>query len=411
MVGAGIVGLSTAWHLQQWGLEVTVLERSHAGAGSSEGNAGWLSPGLVAPLPEPAVLRYGLRALLDPTSAIYVAPRLDPSLWMFLAQFVAHATQRRWSKGVGALLALGDRSLAAYDELALGGVDLEMHAAPIVAAFERASEARHMEAEIERLAAAGQRVEVTPLDAADARALAPVLSERVGAALRIDGQRYVEPGAVVSALADSVVARGGRVVAPFAAAGIRPGDRGMTVSAAGGAEPAHGDVVVVATGAWLGRLAGELGVRKQVRAGRGYSFSVDLPAHPARGAATCPVYLPAARVACTPHRGALRIGGGMEVRGVDDPLDTRRVDAIVHGARPLLSGIDWSSLRRRWVGGRPITADGLPLVGATSLGRVYVAGGHGMWGMTLGPVTGRLLAEHVATGRRPEVLAALDPLR
>lgn len=95
VVGAGMVGLSVAWFLQDAGVEVTVVERHHPAAGASWGNAGWLSPGLAVPLPDPAVLRYGLRALLDPSSALYVPLGLDRELWAFLVRFARHCTPRR----------------------------------------------------------------------------------------------------------------------------------------------------------------------------------------------------------------------------------------------------------------------------------------------------------------------------
>ena len=163
---------------------------------------------------------------------------------------------------------------------------------------------------------------------------------------------------------------------------------------------------MVATGAWLNELARPLGVRQRVQAGRGYSFSVstDKPV-------PNPIYFPNARVACTPYRDGLRIGGTMEFRSPDHPIVQSRVDALVTSARPLLQGVDWSTVRDVWVGPRPVSADGLPLVGATKVPGVFVAGGHGMWGITLGPISGQLLAEQIVTGGRPRALEAFDPLR
>src|SRR5690606_15674963 len=92
-------------------------------------------------------------------------------------------------------------------------------------------------------------------------------------------------------------------------------------------------------------------------------------------------------------------------------LDRDRIAAIIASARPLTQGVSWEERSDEWVGPRPVTPDGLPLIGATKAPGVYVAGGHGMWGLTLGPVSGRLLAEEIFTGRRPEALAAFDPLR
>ncbi len=116
-------------------------------------------------------------------------------------------------------------------------------------------------------------------------------------------------------------------------------------------------------------------------------------------------------MACTPLGGRLRIAGMMEFREPHAPLDRRRVMAIVNAVRPLLAGVDLDMRTQEWVGSRPCTPDGLPLIGRTASPRVFVAGGHGMWGITLGPVTGQLVAEAVITGRSPAELAPFDPLR
>ena len=109
--------------------------------------------------------------------------------------------------------------------------------------------------------------------------------------------------------------------------------------------------------------------------------------------------------------GRLRLAGMMEFRPVDAPLDPRRITAMKDAVAPLLRGIDLEDRQDEWVGARPRTAHGLPLVGRSRDPRVFVAGGHGMWGMTLGPVTGKLVAAQVATGETPTALRALDPLR
>jgi D-amino-acid dehydrogenase len=102
----------------------------------------------------------------------------------------------------------------------------------------------------------------------------------------------------------------------------------------------------------------------------------------------------------------------MEIASPDAPLDRRRIDAIVRSASALLSkDVRLDRASQQWVGPRPITADGLPLIGTTAREHVFVAGGHGMWGMTLGPATGQLLAELVTTGTVPPALRPFDPCR
>ncbi|MDA8392631.1 MAG: FAD-dependent oxidoreductase [Actinomycetota bacterium] len=405
VVGAGMVGLSTAWFLQESGVEVTVVERDGVGAGSSWGNAGWLSPGLAVPLPDPAVLRYGVGALVDPASALYVPLSVDPPLWSFLARFAYHCTARQWRRGMAGYLGVNRQALDAFDTLESGGVEARTVVAPILASFAKESESAGLRGELALLSEAGQQVDFEVLSGHQARAEVPVLSERVGAAVRLDGQRYIDPGAFVDSLAKAVAKRGGTIRTGFEARSLHRGAGGFSVSGYGH-EPVRGDVVVLASGAWLADLAKPFGVRTQVRAGRGYSFSVQVSDPVDR-----PLYFPLPRVACTPYRGGLRVGGTMELCDAGSPLDMRRVESLIAAARPFLSGVDWDSVTDTWVGSRPITPDGLPLVGRTADPDVFVAGGHGMWGVTLGPVTGRLLARQIVSGEVPTALVPFDPLR
>jgi glycine/D-amino acid oxidase-like deaminating enzyme len=101
----------------------------------------------------------------------------------------------------------------------------------------------------------------------------------------------------------------------------------------------------------------------------------------------------------------------MEFRRPDDALDPRRIEAIVAAVRPYLSGVDLDDRQDEWVGSRPVTPDGLPLLGRTTSPRVFVAGGHGMWGIAHGPVTGMLVAQAVLQGEAPPELRPFDPLR
>lgn len=406
VVGAGMVGLSTAWFLQEAGVRVTVYERDHVGAGASWGNAGWLAPALTAPLPEPAVLRYGLRAVLSPRSPVYLPLRADRDLVRFLASFVGHSTARRWRRGMAAYVPLNERALETFDVLAAGGVTAPTRKAdPFLACFAREHDARGLLAELEQIAAAGQEVSYRAISGRRARVLEPALTGRVGAAVQIRGQRYLHPPVFITSLAETVRARGGRIVegAEVTALQHGPGDVGVVC---GSGERAGYDAVVVATGALLGDLTAGFGVRQPVQAGRGYSFSVAAERMPAG-----PLYFPRQRVACTPLAGRLRVAGMMEFRRPDSALDPRRITAVVEAVRPFLAGVDLDERRDEWVGSRPCTADGLPLIGPTAAPRVFVAGGHGMWGIALGPLTGQLMAQTVVKGEAPPELAPFDPLR
>lgn len=400
VIGAGMVGLATAWFLQEHGAEVTVLDRSGVGAGASWGNAGYLAPVMAVPLPEPGLLAEGLRGLPDPAAPLHLSPRLQRSTLAFLLRFAARSTPRAWRSGMAALTPLDRAALPAFDDLAAGGVTAPTHEAPILVGFPRPGADAALRHELAGVAAAGQDVRLsTPTD------VGPPFSDRIATVLRIDGQRHIDPGGYLAALAESVRARGGRIVAGTRVRAIRFGPGGLQVDT-WTQPPEPADAVVVATGAWLPELARPLGVRLPVQAGRGYSFSagVDRPW-------THPVYLPTARAALTPLGDRVRVAGTMEIADRDAPFDGRRVTAIIGSIEPYVQGIDLADVRDPWVGPRPLTPDGLPLIGATRMPGVHVAGGHGMWGVTLGPVTGRLLAQQIMTTDPVPELAPFDPLR
>ena len=416
VVGAGIVGLSTAWYLQEAGVTVTVLDRDGVAAGSSWGNAGWLAPALTLPLPEPAILRTGILATLKPNSPVYVPLRADRRLAQFLVGFARHCTPRHWNSAIEVFNLANAGALAAYDELTghdgPGRVEEATPAAePFLAGFLSEADRSVLVEEFRHVAQTGGLTDVELLDGDDLRTLVPALGGSVTHGVRLNGQRYLNPGRFVHALADAVTARGGEIVPGHRVTRVSQRDGRVLVASDDGTSLVA-DAVVLANGSWVGDLARPHGVRQVVQAGRGYSFTV----HPDQ-VPTGPVYFPTQRVACTPlgkPEEGLRVAGMMEFRSPDDPLDPRRVKAIVDAATPMFKGVDWSQRHDVWVGSRPCTTDGLPLVGASRSDRVFVAGGHGMWGVALGPLTGKLLAGAM-TGTSSEgdraLLTAFDPLR
>ncbi len=405
VVGGGIVGLSTAWFLQERDVEVTVVERGYVGEGSSWGNAGWLSPALSIPIPEPSVLRYGITSLMDPSSPLSIPARPDPDLWRFLTRMARYCTKRAWRRGMEGYLPINAIALSAYDDLLAGGVEASTHEAPITACFADPDDARDLRHEFDLISGSGQPLDVVERTGDEARERLPQVSDDVVLALEIRGQRFIDPGAFVAALADAVRARGGRIVEGFTARTMRHGPRGISVEALAG-QPVAADAVVVANGVWINDLARPLGVRLPVRAGRGYSVSVST-----KEGVPAPIYFPAQKVACTPYREGLRVAGTMEFERADAPLNPRRIDVVLDSVRHLLTGADLDHPRDPWVGPRPVSVDGLPMIGASKVPGVYIAGGHGMWGITLGPATGKLLAEQMTTGVAPRALARFDPLR
>lgn len=408
IVGAGIVGLSTAWYLQEHGTRVTVVDRTGVSAGSSWGNAGWLTPALTLPLSEPSVLSYGLKAMFNPASPLYIPPSTDPSLLRFLIGFARHCTPGKWREAMKVFSEIGSTGLDAFAEITEGAnavSEATTPAEPFLAGFASEADRAGLVHEFEGIRQAGGTVDFDLMSGAEIRALEPTLGSHVVAGVKIHGQRFINPPNFVESLAESVRGRGGEIIDGFSVTNVQERGRGVTVTGSSG-RSISADAVVLATGAWLGSLARRFGVRQVVQAGRGYSFTVKPEAMP-----THPIYFPAQRVACTPLGDRFRVAGMMEFRNADAPLDPRRIQAIIQAASPMFTGIDWEDRQEEWVGARPCTADGLPLVGATKSPRVHVAGGHGMWGVALGPLTGKMLAAEMTGQPTSALMRHFSPLR
>jgi len=403
VVGAGIVGLSTAWFLQQRGVEVTVLDRDGVAAGASGGNAGWIAPGLVA-LHEPAVLRYGLRSLIRPTVSRRGLATQDPGWWGFLAQVSANRRWSSWTRAVRRNRPLDDVCIDAFEVLTANGVDASTVEVPVVAAFRTMLQAETLLGVLDRLEEVEQPVKHTGLFGQALRDEMPLASRELNVAVRIEGQRYVEPEAFTRALARSVIARGGEIQTEEVV-DVRAHRGGVQVNAGSGSS-LRADVAVIATGALLSRLARHCGVLVPAQTSRGCSFTVavDRPV-------PSPIYLPEASVTCTPHPGGMRVAGMAEQLDPNEAGVGTSVRGIIEVARPLLEDVRWSERGNIWVGAGSVTSDGRPMIGATPVAGVYLAGGHDLWGFAHGPVTGRMLAEQIATGVQPEALHAFDPLR
>ncbi|HXO14653.1 MAG TPA: FAD-dependent oxidoreductase [Mycobacterium sp.] len=403
VVGAGIVGLSTAWFLQEHGVSVTVVDRTGVAAGASWGNAGWIAPALSVPLNDPRTLRSALRSLPNRAAPVRIPLSIDPTLWKFLLRFSANCRESSWTRAVHANLTLNHESVAAYDELVSNGVDAPITDAPITALFRSSADAEHLLEQLQRMQNAGQPSSTTELTAAELREQVPLASSGVAVGVRINGQRFVNPGRFVHALASSVLERGG-TLETVDVVDVRTSGQGVAVQPRTG--PAlTADVAVIATGAWLTKLVRRW-VRVPVQSGRGYSFTVPVE-RPVFG----PIYLPDVRVACTPLEGKLRVTSVMELRRPDAPASAGIIDAMVDAAGEFFDGVRWAERDDIWVGPRPLSPDGRPLVGPVLDNRIFVAGGHGMWGMKQGPATGRLLAEQITTGKQPPGLRDFDPLR
>jgi D-amino-acid dehydrogenase len=406
VAGGGVVGLTCAWFLHRAGHAVTVLERGTVGGGATRGNAGLVCPAFGDPLPAPGVIRHALGGLVRPDSALFVHPAALPRMAEYLVRFAASASAGPYRRGLAALVPLNQLTFPLLDELVAAGAIPPMEQQGYLMAFGSRAGAEGARLVQEELARAGIGAPPGPLlERSEIAELEPALSPAATYGFDQPGERWVDPGQMVDALAAWLGANGVTIRERAEVLSVASSPGGVAVRTADGSLRA--DAAVIAAGAWSTSLARRLRVRLGVVPGKGYSFSVAPPELPRR-----PIYMYDAHVVMTPMAGRMRIAGTMEFDGRHEGLNRRRIDAIISAARPFLHGIDWDARTDEWVGPRPMTPDGLPVIGELpGQPGVFVASGHNMMGLTLAAPTGRVVADLVTHGRTDVDLRAFSPSR
>jgi D-amino-acid dehydrogenase len=406
VIGGGVIGVSSAYYLARGGWDVTLLDKGEICAGSSYGNAGLIVPSHVVPLAAPGVWWQGVKWMLRPESPFYIKPRASLELARWLWRFRAACTPARMRQAMPLLRRLGVESLDLYRELAeKGGFDFGFRQPGSMTVFFTAEGLAHGREEARLLAEAGVAVEV--LDGPAARSAEPALRPGVVGALFCREDALLVPDRFVNGLAQLTASHGTRILAGAEAIGLRTaGNRITAVETTRGAVTA--DTVVLAAGAWSPEIGRALGLRVPIQPAKGYSLTYR---RPARGPAI-PLLPAEGRFSVTPMGEFLRFGGTLELAGMDLSIKRRRVEALRRNALRCIEGAEDLELLEIWRGLRPCTPDGLPLIGRTArFDNLVLAAGHAMVGMSLGPVTGKLVAQVVAGTAAARDLHLLDPGR
>jgi D-amino-acid dehydrogenase len=409
VIGGGVVGLCCAYDLSRAGAEVLVLEQGEVGKGASLGNTGWVCPSFSYPLPAPGIIREGLRGMLRGGGPLAIRPTLDPSFLRWLLGFRRSATRERWERGARALIELNRRTLELFDAYAAQGVEFEMHRSGLLLVATTPVGLASYAGIFSDLRGLGFEGESVELDAARAKELEPSLSaERLAGGVHALVDRYVRPESLLEGLTRSLAAARVEVREQVAVDGLVSANGGVQVEASG--ETIAADRAIVAAGASSPPLLERLGISFPLVGARGYSYTFAggalRPAHA--------LYLAEAKVGISSYADSVRIAGVFELGHSSDDLHRGRIEAMLKSVEPYFE--DWRPSSERalleWAGLRPMTADGLPLIGrAPALDKVFVATGHGMLGVTLAPATAALLTPLVLEGIAAPELAPFDPVR
>lgn len=409
VVGGGVIGVCCAYYLARAGARVTLLERGELASGASSGNAGTISAGHL-PLNKPGRVREALGRMFDPASPLYIPPRWDPKLWHWLLDFARNCNERKVRDAMEVMGPMGHRTLALFDALVaeeFPDCGYRKEGYYDVCASEEGLASARIEAEWVR--PHGYRPEV--LDRDEMLRREPALGPATVGAVFYPEAATIDPLAFVTLLARAGTHRGVRLEEGVEVVGLRvDGGRVTGVRRADG-RVTGAEVVVLATGPFSLRLAAESGIDVPVQPGKGYHRDVAIAPDGAPALHVACV-LHESSVFCTPLRGRVRFAGTMEFSGENRVLRRDRLDQIARAARGAFPALADAPALSEWCGLRPVSVDGLPIVGALpGLEGAWIATGHGMLGLTLGPVTGAWLADAVLGGPPNPHLLALSPLR
>jgi D-amino-acid dehydrogenase len=400
VVGGGVIGAACAHYLVRDGWSVTVIDQGEFGRGCSHGNCGFVCPSHVLPLAGPGAVGAALKALFTPGSPLSIKPRFDPSLWRWLYRFTRRCNAADMLTAGRAIQPLLNSSRDLYPEILKEEcIDCEWETRGTLFVF-RSEAALGHHAETERIGREHFHVTAEYIEGKDLEAREPALKPGLAGGWLYDHDAHLRPDRLMSGWKTALEKRGvtirsGCTLTGFTTAG----------GAARAAETTQGllsaDAFVVAAGAWTPLLGRHLGVRLPIQPGKGYSITMPRPARcPSR-----PLIFEEERVAVTPMRTGYRLGSTMEFAGYDASLNQRRLELLREGARPYLIEPYGDVVEEEWFGWRPMTPDGVPVIGPSpTLGNVVIAAGHNMLGVSMAPATGRLVAERLG-GRSPH----LDP--
>jgi D-amino-acid dehydrogenase len=405
ILGAGVIGLSTALYCARRGMKVTVLEKKpRQRDGCSFGNAGMIVPSHFIPLAAPGMVKLGLKWMWNPESPFYIKPRLNLDLITWGLEFWKAATKGRVDAAAPVLRDLSLLSRQCYEEIGLDFGLVKRGLVMLCKKQQTLDEEAHMAAMANQL---GIPAEV--LDAKATAALDPAVTMDVCGSVFFPKDCHLAPGRFIAAVEAELVKLGVEMLWETDVRGFEVEDQVLRAVKTSKGQ-VEGQEVLLCSGVWSAELAKELDLKLPMQAGKGYSLTLTNPKQLPDLCSICTE----ARLAVTPMDGSLRVGGTMEMAGTDESITPRRVRGITRAFPeffPAFNERDFANVKP-WSGLRPVSPDGMPYLGRTQRWKnLTIATGHAMMGLSLAPATGKIVADVLSGEKSPVALDLMSPDR
>lgn len=399
IVGGGIIGLCSAYYLQKEGHNVTVIDRGDITDGCSFGNMGYMSPSHFVPLASPGIIAEGFKYMLSSSSPFFIKPRLNLELMQWAWHFFKNSTAAHVKKSAPHLNNILKLSRSLIDDMRTeigDSFDMETKGCFMMCKGAAALEHEyHLADDAEKLGLIVER-----LDAAGVQALEPDVEVNVAGAVLFKDDCHFNPGKMMLALKAYLQQQGVQFKLNSTVTGFeKTGKKVTAVVTTDGKFDC--DNLVIAAGSWIPIVSKILGIHLLLQPGKGYSHTYDHVEKNIR----YPAILVDGRCAITPWGHNLRIGGTMELSGINNKVLVKRMEGIYNAAKSFYPGlqIDFPPTDKIWNGLRPVTPDGLAYIGRTEeYDNVVIAGGHAMLGISQGTGTG-LIVSQLLENKKPEI--------
>jgi D-amino-acid dehydrogenase len=405
IIGAGIVGVSTAIWLQRDGHDVVLIDKAGPAEGASFGNGGILASCACVPVTGPGLMKRAPGMLLSPNQPLFMRWSYLPKLAPWLMRYLSHANADDTRRIASAVAGIVGDSLNDHQALA-AGTGAEKWIVPTDYAYVY-NDRKHFEEDAFGWGLRRENgIQWEELEGQAFREWGAMFAPDLGFAVKMgDHGRITDPGQYVKDLAAHVVAQGGRLIKADVTDVAR--ENGAVTGVRAGGETIACDSVVVAAGVWSGPLAKKLGLSIPLEAERGYHIELWEP----NFMPELPVMVASGKFVVNPMEGRLRIAGVVEFGGTEAGPSRAPLELLKKNGIAAFPGLKWKEMTE-WVGFRPAPVDSIPVIGEIpGLKGAYTGFGHHHIGLTGGPKTGRLLAQMIA-GRQPNVdVSVYSPAR
>lgn len=402
ILGAGVIGVTSAWYLSRQGHQVTVIDRQSAPAlETSFANAGEVSPGYSAPWAAPGIPLKAMKWMFQKHAPLVIQPRPDFAKLSWMAKMLMNCTADAYHVNKSRMVRLAEYSRDCLGELrAETGIAYDERTQGTLQLFRTQKQVEGAAKDIEVLREDGVAFEV--LNRAGCVAAEPGLAasaDKIAGGLRLPGDETGDCFKFTNRLADMAAATGVEFRWGVSIQRIHT-EMGRVAYVETSEGRVHADSFVLAMGSYSPLLAAPLGIALPVYPLKGYSITV--PVVDESRAPVSTVMDETYKIAITRLGDRIRVGGMAEIAGFDLSLNPKRQATLTHSVEDLFGGAGDQSQAQFWTGLRPMTPDGTPIVGRSPISNLFLNTGHGTLGWTMSCGSGRLLAD-IISGRAPEI--------